>query len=146
MADYGVGEFQIRIKDRTNSANIRYISMPDMTSVAGMSEALKFVDFKDGYYTSCKNYGEHNKPNGSYTGNGSATSRTIATGGISRLLLIRYADTMVLVSPAGAVCKNGTSITALSRDVVSFDDGVLTMSTDNILVNQNSGVYYYYVL
>lgn len=60
VADYGVGEFQIRIKDRTNSANIRYISMPDMTSVAGMSEALKFVDFKDGYYTSCKIYGEHN--------------------------------------------------------------------------------------
>ena len=59
VSDYG-GEAQFGIKDRSNNLNIRYISMTDMTGRSDMSDALNFVDFKDGYYNVRKIYGEHN--------------------------------------------------------------------------------------
>lgn len=147
LADYGMGELQIRIKDRTNNANIRYISLDDMTLMSKMSDALKLVDFKDGYYTSHKIFGAHNKPYGSYTGNGSTAERIINTNGIGRGILVFSEKGTAWVSNKGAVkqLSNGT-ISGLSYNKVIAWDGTMKLYTNDEVLNASGINYDYQVL
>ena len=97
----------------------------------------KVVDGNATYYNV---FGEHNKPSGSYTGNDSSGERIVSVGGAGNVLLVRRGVTCYFISANGYHPENGSSSTA------TFVDGVLTIkSNDNIL--NNSGVtYYYYVL
>lgn len=91
-----------------------------------------------------------NKTTGTYTGNGDATSRTINTGGIGNALLIYdmggSSNNFAIVTYHGAIVKNGTTLTALSREEVKCSDGVLTLKTTNGVLNNNTATYKYQVL
>lgn len=87
-----------------------------------------------------------NKPSGSYTGNGSATSRTIETGGIGSAIVLWSNAGMAIITPGGALCKTGTTVSAISAAEVSFSSGVLTIASTNNFVNGSSVYYAYQVL
>lgn len=107
---------------------------------------------KDGVETDILHTG--NKPSGSYTGNGSATSRTIATGGIGNCCLVYRIDgaVMAIVSPNGATTTitldgyTGSSHSFISNSKMAFSNGVLTIATDNANVNMSGAIFYYQVL
>lgn len=92
-------------------------------------------------------FGEHNKPSGSYTGNGSATSRTINTGGIGSVILIREGGKIGLFSTYGGVVfkLSGSTIKYIYTDV-HFKDGVLTLATADGDINYSGAIYNYQVL
>ena len=91
-------------------------------------------------------YGRHNKPKGSYTGNGSATSRTIDTGALSDVLcLINGSGYTFYVTTCGAIgfAYNGTSAIILKNSEIKYADGVLTIASTHPGIN-TSGVSYWY--
>ena len=93
-------------------------------------------------------FGEHNKPSGSYTGNGSATQRTVAVGGIGEVLTITSDVGMALVTNRGAICLNRQTgeLSGLKSYEVNYQGGVLTIATANTFVNGNPTAYWYQVL
>lgn len=88
-----------------------------------------------------KVFGEHNKPIGTYSGNGSATSRevTIATGGIGTALVITSSGGMAIVTAEGAIVTNATAttVTSLTASAINYNPttGILTLATNNAVVN-----------
>jgi len=105
----------------------------------------KLLFKKSSTESGCEIFGEHNKPTGSYTGNGSATKRTINIGGIGSTLVIEANPYMGIVTAAGAIVSNGSTVKALSKDKMSFINGALTMVTNDSYVNQSGGTYSYIV-
>lgn len=78
-----------------------------------------------------------NKPTGTYTGNGSATERTINVGGIGKVLYITGSGYGVYVDDCGATAhswEGGEPIT-LPNSAIRFRDGVLTIATASNVVN-----------
>lgn len=86
-----------------------------------------------------------NKPTGSYTGNGSAESRTIETGGIGNAILIYSGTGIAIVTKNGAVVFYSSSASFLAVTSAKFSDGVLTLATTNSVLN-GSQTYNYQVL
>jgi hypothetical protein len=85
---------------------------------------------------------------GSYTGNGSATARTIDTGGIGRWVAIDASvnGVVAIVSAyGGAVYKVNDTIGTLSATQAYFRNGVLTIATSTA-ININGTPYAYQVL
>lgn len=93
-------------------------------------------------------FGEHNKPIGTYTGNGSATSRTINTGGLGRVAVIMSTSKIVLVTRMGALCTNCDTgaMSALHYNKCMFKDGILTIASTDAFVNTSGTEYTYQVL
>lgn len=88
------------------------------------------------------------KPSNSYTGDGSTTRRQVQIGGNGLLLLITSDVGTALVTNRGAICHNrmGTAVTGVVSWEVAFDNGVLTITTANELLNKADQKYYYKVI
>lgn len=88
------------------------------------------------------------KPSGNYQGNGNAASRSITVGGKGALLVVTSDSGTALVSNRGAICHNrtGTAITGVVSWEVSFDNGILKITTANELLNKADQKYWYKVL
>ena len=86
-----------------------------------------------------------NKPSGTYTGNGSATSRTINTGGVGDWVAIKSNNGIVILSNHG-VSSTGTALASISYNSAHFTGGILTLVTTDALLNANGVTYYYHVL
>ena len=85
-----------------------------------------------------------NKPSGSYTGNGSATERKIATGGIGSCCLCYGGNNeLAIATPSGAFYRSGDNF--IYTVSVAFANGVLTIASNSI-VNTSSVGYVYQVL
>lgn len=147
IENWGTGETILRSIADDNSG--RYLALKEKTLTENAAQCLQLVEFVEdgswvnGYYL----YGEHNKPLGSYTGNGSATSRTIDTGGIGNVLLIHCIHGTALVTSSGAFLNTGGgTLTGLNYEQVHFTDGVLTLATTNSILNANGITIYYQVL
>lgn len=97
-----------------------------------------------------KNYrifDECSKPTGSYTGNGSSTSRTIETGGLGNVLAIYSSTGVVLVTPKGGFYGyNNSSFSHFPYDTAHFINGVLTIASTHTTLNTNGQEYTYQVL
>ena len=92
-------------------------------------------------------YGEHNKPNGTYTGNGSATQRSIDIGGIGSALQINYSNNcFAIVTATGAYIKDGTTSRNLSLTEVSLTSGKLVMATTDKVINGTEAIHYWRLL
>ena len=94
-------------------------------------------------------FGEHNKPIGKYTGNGSREERTIATGGIGNMLLI-WNDTneqVVIALPHCGIYTNpdadDASLTVKLSTRISYENGVLTFDGAADTYNADGVVYRY---
>lgn len=91
-----------------------------------------------------------NKPTGSYLGNGSATERTIAVGGLGgkEVLYIYNWDNHggALVWQYGAIVMKENTIEHLSSNQCCFVDGNLILATSDARVNRNGTALQYRVL
>lgn len=91
-----------------------------------------------------------NKPTGSYTGNGSAATREIATGGLnSHALLIRNGTNgrSVIVMYAGAIAlhSDGT-VVGYPYGTAQYNNNILALATTDADFNANGITYTYQVL
>lgn len=91
-------------------------------------------------------HGTHNKPSGSYTGNGSATSRTINTGGIGDLILIRGTSLAIVASHGAIIQGSSGSVISLDNSEIKFSGGVLTIATTSRYFNLDGRTFLYTVL
>lgn len=122
-----------------DGSNKRTLFLQNSSSQA-ISKALRLVDkvsSKDTYYII---YGQHNKPSGSYTGNGSSAERKISVGGAGDVLLVRLGRMCYFVTPEGVTYSTGGA--ANTSYTITFIDGVLTIPGESNL--NNSGQSYYY--
>ena len=95
-----------------------------------------------------KIFGQHNKPTGSYTGDGNSASRTISIGGIGNVAVIISAQGIAITSPYGAICKAsaGTTVYGLSYSVCKINSQILTLATADNCLNMSGVTYTYYML
>lgn len=87
------------------------------------------------------------KPTGTYTGNGDATTRYIETGGIGNTLLVRC-DTYTSILTAGISfsIKNDGTIQSFDGMSCWYQNGTVSINTDNAALNASGVVYTYDVL
>ena len=141
------GTTPLRLKN--NTANVLYLQMLGASGVLGYfamngKDKPSFIS-ANGAVSDILHTG--NKPTGTYTGNGDATERTIATGGIGNCVVITNGShLMCIVFHKGAICRHASSLIALTESEVSFENGILTLSTANDVINANGATFYYQVL
>jgi hypothetical protein len=89
-------------------------------------------------------FGTHNKPSGTYTGNGSDT-RSITVGGVGNVLLVYQTSIQAwgLVTSKGICTVAGDDNIVGFDDTITFKDGVLKTRGD---LNLSGKTYYYQVL
>ena len=145
---YGPGWFLTY--DDHNKNTYSYLQLLSSKAEGDLAKRVRFFNTVDG--TSQKDYnifGEHNKPSGSYTGNGDATRRTINVGGIGNILAITYDGHFVFVHSKGAFgtyTDGRTTMESFNADTVSFNNGVLTIKSASGFLNGGACQYVYYVL
>lgn len=106
---------------------------------------LELVDLIAGTYKSIFHTG--NKPSGGYTGNGSATARTIDTGGIGEAIIIYSGYGIAIVTRRVTLIADGSGAKAVaSSGIGAFSAGTLTLLTTDTVINANGVTYYYQVL
>ena len=89
-----------------------------------------------------------NKPSGSYTGNGSAATRTIKIGGIGKYLFFRGTHSVIgFVTDYGGIAFNlaNGAVTAYLAVSMSFVNGTLTIASSASEINGNGIVFEYQV-
>lgn len=86
-----------------------------------------------------------NKPSGSYTGNGSATLRTIETGGIGNFCILRVHGYGISIVTAQGAYKMGSTYNGWTDSAI-FVNGVLTLTTTDPYLNPSSVSVEYQVL
>ena len=146
------GEHIFGLKDRSDSDgdSFRQLVIMDTQKQSNVTTALRFMNVTNNSYANgdFTIFGEHNKPSGSYTGNGSSTTRTINIGGVGNLLCITGNGATAIVSYNGAILftQSGTTITKIVGSEIKFEDGVLTIATSNTGLNKSGLVYNYRLL
>ena len=112
-----------------------------------IESSLRISSRINGVLTSYNIFGEHNKPSGSYTGNGSATSRTITTGGIGNAILIWGNSSLCLACPLGCFYfAASSSYKDYMQTDVKFENGVLNLTSASTYANASGVTYNYQVL
>lgn len=140
--------------DKNHSADVDYGTYMADTDKDGNSVKMSVSALYDTFsYTDKagnvrKVHHEGNKPFGNYTGNGSATARTIDTGGIGRLCLIYCSDYVVLATPKGAfkVTLANSTVGWILATNLYYLNGQLIMNTGGEAVNKADETYYYQVI
>jgi len=95
------------------------------------------------YYTL---FGEHNKPTGTYTGNGDATQRIIETGGKGYGAIITCANGTALLFNSSGLAFNPNGI-----EVIPYAEGKgvgssITLATTHRLLNAEGVTYTYRII
>ena len=128
----------------SDSTARRGIFVYNSDGYADLKNAIELYNTtEDNDSTYYKIFGEHNKPAGMYTGNGSATERVINTGGIGRLLFLYDENGFGFVTPGGALFFRGTSATRFEQSTICYNNGVLTIKSSDDRFN-GSGYNYEY--
>lgn len=127
-----------------NWSNRRQLLMCNPQYMADIATSLQLVDVPNAKYYNI--FGEHNKPSGSYTGNGSETKRTIPTGGIGHAVLIEYGAYSVILTGATSIISTGSSMKSLPWSNGYFDGSNIVLATTDAALNTNGVEYKWHVL
>ena len=133
----------------TSSANMRAILLRNSNTTDLVNALLLQEKDTNSVQTNYKLFGQHNKPTGTYTGNGSATARTINTGGIGRNFMVycQETDSYAIFGTRGGIGKVGTTQKVFNGDMAySNAEGSFVIKTTDTLFNQNGATYYYQVI
>ena len=131
------GNIYFRNATDANNRTAFYLQPETAGKLERIFRLQKVVDGNATYYNV---FGEHNKPSGSYTGNDSSGERIVSVGGAGDVLLIRRSATCYFISANGYHPADGSTSTA------TFVDGVLTIKSNDDILNNSGVTYYYYVL
>ena len=97
-----------------------------------------------------KIFGEHNKPSGTYTGNGDATARTISVGLVvnGSIAVVSSTNGVALVTQTGSILLGSGSVSGLRYAEGHFDgvDGEIRLSTSNAILNGNGIIHKWFIL
>lgn len=101
--------------------------------------------------TSYSIFGTHNRPQGTYKGNGSASVRTIDIGGNPYAVLIISTGYAVILTQYGGFCVKASNTTGSTVTVLNYWDAMLIpesghieLNTANDVVNKSGVTYSYY--
>lgn len=127
-----------------DSKAYRAMTIKDSEREPRIAHAYSVVDRINGADTYYALFGQHNKPAGSYTGNGTATSRTINIGGIGEALVINGNNwtTFVGINGAVSIASDGT-VVGCKKTELNFHNGVLTIASTSNALNYNGETYWY---
>ena len=140
---------------RYGSYELEYVATFKST---GVDNRLYYTTFTNGHWGVWKSFAtmaelanyiaKADKPTGTYTGNGSATERTIAVGGIGNCLLVRRisSEDFAIVTESGYIGKKGGTVVCGADAYYSRGGQHLYMATISELFNANGGSYYYELL
>lgn len=109
-----------------------------------LAKALSIWDTPSNTTFYCLHTG--NKPTGSYTGNGDATSRTIETGGFGHAVLITSNNGMALLTRKSGLYGGSSELNALDYNDGHFADGNIVVASTLSQLNANGVTYTYQVL
>lgn len=133
----------ISVKDANNFRCIQVLH----PNIYSLESVIQWANVLNGERKNYNLFGAHNKPSGTYTGNGSNTQRTIATGGIGNVCAVWRSGTQVaFVTDGASLCGNPEGISCLGTGQAKFKDGILTLATTHDCFNTNGSLYYYQVL
>ena len=112
-----------------------------------IKESLILRNVVDGTVKTYKAYGEHNKKYSSYVGNGNAEERGINTGSVGRFIMVYSNQGMGFISPVGGLFVNGDGKTSyIASSICQYNSGMLTLRTNNMLINGEGVTYNYQCL
>lgn len=133
------------IKDANNRRYFRIFN--PLYEVVNVPLAIQWANIVDGTEKVYNIFSEHNKPSGSYTGNGSATGRDIVTGGIGALALVWSSNGAVLITPMGALkLSSSHSFIGAGQASINSDNAKIWLATTDVMLNENGVLYQYRIL
>lgn len=150
-AKLGATGDRVEITSKYDDSNSGRIVIGNPKNAEKLENLLKYIFKKDNVENGYRIFGEHNKPSGSYTGNGSSATRTIDIGGVGNILYITSPYGFGFVTADGgffiqASYDTSSYVVSYSSSYIKFVDGVLTIKTSNSYVNSSSYAYTYRVL
>jgi hypothetical protein len=107
---------------------------------AGISNVQNYFDEKEKDL-----HGSHNKPMGTYEGNGEP--RTIETGGLGSVIYIsnnKYGSFIMVGS--GGILQNNNGVVTIPHEEANFWEGVLSIKVEETKLNEIGESYRYQVL
>ena len=125
----------------SDSSNERRLYLNDNNTA--LANIVQLYDCTNGTAKMYKIFGEHNKPVVQYNGNGSATSRTIDTGGIGYVCFVNGGGYCGIVGNNGGLFVNSSNgaFVGLKSSEAKYMSGVLTLTTTNSCVNANGTTF-----
>lgn len=123
-----------------------WIPSPESTNVRFYNFKVEEGNIATSYTLPIESYiKKSNKPTGTYIGNGDITKREIYIQGEGYILTIFSSNRMCMVTPGGILGVYNNNIIG-SQDVL-YDNNtkILSIQTDNSIINE-SGITYYYQL
>lgn len=135
------------VKASKDISNFRYLRVinPSTTDYS-VAKAIQWGNVVAGIEKVYDIHGAHNKPGGSYSGNGSASQRIIVTEGIGYGLLLWSPHGCAIVTPSGAICMSADGVKSLVSSTVTFTAGTLSFKTTDGIFNASGVTYNYQVL
>ena len=131
-----------------DNANSRRLALLNDNS-RSLIDSFLLLDVANGNTSIYRIFGEHNKPSGSYTGNGDATVREIITGSsISEFMIVKGNGFITLVTSGVGSISFRTDIGTINchGDNMYCGDNLLVLKTANEAVNANGKTYEWYIL
>lgn len=124
-----------------NIYNQNNTDSPDLKNAFFVSERIS------GVLKTYNIFGEHNKPSGSYTGNGSATSRNIDIGVNAGCVLINYGQGFAIVTRSiGIYDKAGGTMGEVTYNMAHLEGNNIVLGTADSVLNGSGTSYTYRVL
>jgi hypothetical protein len=134
---------ETQVVNYTDDNNLSFLKLNKETY--NLSSMVELAVKKEGNTANYKIFGEHNKPTGFYSGNGSAEQRTIPIGGVGSILWIKSAKYLTFVWNFGGFTLDGVngSVKFHPSSQLDFEDGVLTIASTHSAINDSTNVHYY---
>ena len=121
----------------SGSSVIAYANDGGVLGFIGMHGMGYPVYYADNASMSYELFHTGNKPTGTYTGNGSATSRTISLGVQAHAVLIRQGsspwDSFAIVTGCGSIIKSGTTINGVGGSCSLSGQNISIASSDSAI-------------
>lgn len=132
--------------DESNRSGIR------IQSDIELEKSIKSFRQVNGVKTFYDLFGGHNKPMGTYVGNGSTNSRAVNIGGLGYVVFITTSGCNLFVTSRGAIgftnatVDGGSNVKTFFSDVIVYTNGKLQINGDDAFFNANNVTYWYQVL
>jgi hypothetical protein len=128
---------QTKIETKVDSNNYRVFGIVNNSAASNVKDAVQLIDRTNGIEKGYSIFGDHNKPSGSYTGNGSAASRTIDIGSTVNAVLLfnNSGSSSGIITAVGGIFWNGTTVVSSANIKVAGSSLVITGVDDYFNAN-----------